>query len=66
MYTAELKLPLSTPKAEKVAGLENILQALNLVTCRKVLIGSELVRGISGEELVCVCRGVQVGCVLVW
>ena len=50
MYTAELKRPISQPKAEKQAAVEELLGVLALAPCRGVRIGSPMARGISGGE----------------
>lgn len=50
MYTAELKLPGSTPSAEKKARVEEVIQTLKLESCRGSVIGNALRRGISGGQ----------------
>jgi len=49
MYTAELKLP-ELPKDEKEARVEEVIQLLQLQSCRSTIIGGELVKGISGGQ----------------
>lgn len=49
-YTAELKLETSVPQHAKTEAVEEVIQHLGLDTCRNVLIGSPLARGISGGQ----------------
>ena len=50
MYTAELRLPTTFSPAEKRARVEEVLSALALESCADTVIGSALVRGISGGQ----------------
>ena len=50
LYTAELKRPISESHSTKKAAVEEILDVLALDTCRDVLIGNPLARGISGGQ----------------
>lgn len=61
MYTAELKKPISESKESKLEAVEELLDVLALESCRKVLIGSELSRGISGGQ----CKRVNIGIALI-
>ena len=47
MYTAELKNPLATPAATKVARVNAVIEQLALAPCRDVRIGSSLARGVA-------------------
>ena len=48
VYTAELKLPMRIPFADKVRKVQSVVDQLALNTCRNVRIGNPLTRGISG------------------
>jgi ATP-binding cassette subfamily G (WHITE) protein 2 len=61
MYTAELKNPLATPAATKVARVNAVIEQLALAPCRDVRIGSSLARGISGGQ----AKRVNIGIALV-
>lgn len=61
LYTAELKRSVSEPEASKRAAVEEILDVLALDTCRDVLIGSPLARGISGGQ----AKRVNIGIALI-
>ncbi|WPT13872.1 ABC transporter G family member 22 [Picochlorum sp. SENEW3] len=50
LYTADLKKPISESKKSKMDAVEELLGVLALDSCRDVLIGSELARGISGGQ----------------
>lgn len=49
-YTALLRLPSTLSRQEKAAQAEAVLDQLGLTVCRNNIIGSALVRGISGGE----------------
>ena len=61
LYTAELKNPLSTPHAAKVARVASVIDQLALAQCRNVRIGSKLARGVSGGQ----AKRVNIGIALV-
>jgi hypothetical protein len=48
MYTAEMKNPVNEPLASKAAKVQLVIEQLALGSCRGVLIGNTLRRGISG------------------
>ena len=50
MYTAELKRPLEESAESKEAACEKLLHDLGLAGARDVLVGSEMVKGISGGQ----------------
>ena len=50
MYTAELKRPLEESAESKEASCEKLLHDLGLAGARDVLVGSEMVKGISGGQ----------------
>ena len=50
MYTAELKRPLEESAESKEAACEKLLEELGLTAARDVLVGSEMVKGISGGQ----------------
>ena len=50
MYTAELKRPLEESAESKEASCEKLLHDLGLTGARDVLVGSEMVKGISGGQ----------------
>ena len=50
MYTAELKRPLEESAESKEAACEKLLEELGLAAARDVLVGSEMVKGISGGQ----------------
>ena len=51
LYTAEMKLEMVVSMAEKREKVEDLLKQLALDGCRKVRIGSNMQRGISGTTL---------------
>ena len=53
MYSAELKLDISVHFEEKKAIVERTIDELGLSTCRNVIIGNDIERGISGGGFVC-------------
>ena len=50
MYTAEMKLPLSVPRAEKASRVNELVSFLSLSSCAGTVIGGESKRGISGGQ----------------
>jgi ABC-type multidrug transport system ATPase subunit len=50
MYTAELKLPTTLSTAEKQARVDEVIAKLGLETCADTVIGTKLMRGISGGQ----------------
>lgn len=50
MYTAELKKPITDSRESKRDAVEELLHVLALESCRNVLIGSDMARGISGGQ----------------
>lgn len=50
MYTAELKRPRTEPILSKQAAVARVLTRLALDGCKDVVIGSQLVKGISGGQ----------------
>ncbi|KAG6472157.1 hypothetical protein ZIOFF_069614 [Zingiber officinale] len=50
VYTALLRLPSTLPRAAKVMRAEAVLARLGLTACRDGIVGSTLVRGVSGGE----------------
>jgi len=49
-YTAALKLPGSTTAEERAERVDEVIQRLDLESCRGTIIGSSLIRGISGGQ----------------
>jgi len=49
-YTASLKLPASTTAGERQDRVEEVITRLDLHSCRNTIIGSNLLRGISGGQ----------------
>jgi ATP-binding cassette subfamily G (WHITE) protein 2 len=60
-YTADLKLPSTVSAAEREARVEEVIQMLDLESCRKTVIGGALSRGISGGQ----AKRVNIGLALV-
>mmetsp|Transcript_17771 Transcript_17771/g.19818 ORF Transcript_17771/g.19818 Transcript_17771/m.19818 type:complete len:511 (+) Transcript_17771:1-1533(+) len=60
-YTAELKLPRDTTKTEREERVEEVLQMLDLESCRSTVIGDSLLRGISGGQ----AKRVNIGLALI-
>eukprot|EP00889_Picochlorum_renovo_P008115 jgi/Picre1/35145/NNA_002607.t1 len=60
-YTAELKLEMHVSSSDKQAAVDDVIQKLGLESCRKVLIGSNLARGISGGQ----AKRVNIGIALI-
>jgi ABC-type multidrug transport system ATPase subunit len=50
MYTAELKRPENEPHQSKTEVVEQLLVKLGLDSCRDVLIGNEMIKGVSGGQ----------------
>ena len=50
VYTAELKLPMAIPFADKCRKVQSVVDQLALNTCRNVRIGNPMQRGISGAH----------------
>jgi ABC-type multidrug transport system ATPase subunit len=50
LYTAELKRPVSEPRAAKREAVEAVLDKLALRSCADVVVGSALHKGISGGQ----------------
>ena len=50
MYTAELKLPPATSRADKEARVQHVITKLGLEGCADTTIGNVLQRGISGGQ----------------
>ena len=61
MYTAELKLEVSTSDEDRHMAVENVIKTLALDTCRNTLIGSPDNRGISGGQ----AKRVNIGIALI-
>lgn len=51
MYTAELKRPITQSHVEKKAAVDELIDVLALESCRNVLIGSSMAKGISGGQV---------------
>lgn len=49
-YTAALKLPASATAKEREDRVEEVIAMLDLESCRKTVIGSQLMRGVSGGQ----------------
>jgi ABC-type multidrug transport system ATPase subunit len=60
-YTADLKLPNSVSAEEREARVEEVIQMLDLESCRSTVIGSALSRGISGGQ----AKRVNIGLALI-
>jgi len=60
-YTAALKLPASMTAQERKLRVDEVIDRLNLGSCRRTVIGSTLVRGISGGQ----AKRVNIGLALI-
>mmetsp|Transcript_27729 Transcript_27729/g.31168 ORF Transcript_27729/g.31168 Transcript_27729/m.31168 type:complete len:701 (-) Transcript_27729:361-2463(-) len=60
-YTADLKLPTNLTAEEREGRVNEVIQMLNLDSCRSTVIGSPLSRGISGGQ----CKRVNIGLALI-
>jgi ATP-binding cassette subfamily G (WHITE) protein 2 len=60
-YTAELKLPSTTTSKEQQERVEEVIQMLDLESCRNTIIGNALLRGISGGQ----AKRVNIGLALI-
>ena len=49
-FSARLRLPSSIPLDQKLALVENMIQLLDLESCADTIIGSDLLKGVSGGE----------------
>lgn len=61
LYTADLKRPMEESKEKKMEAVNELVQVLALTSCRDVLIGNELARGISGGQ----AKRVNIGIALI-
>ena len=50
LFSAQMRLPQTTPFAEKKALVEEMLTDLDIIRCADTYIGDEMIRGISGGE----------------
>jgi len=60
-YTASLKLPTSTSIEEKKRRVEEVIEMLELESCRHTVIGNRTLRGISGGQ----AKRVNIGLALI-
>ena len=51
LYTAQMKLPHTMAKSDKVKATEEIMDRLGLSLARDTLIGGQSVKGISGGQV---------------
>lgn len=58
-FTAELRLPASKTKKERDAEVDRVLAQMGLEHCRQTIIGSPLLKGISGGERKRVCIAME-------
>lgn len=61
MYTAQLKREMSEPWGEKQEAVDELLEVMALQSCRSVLIGNPMARGISGGQ----AKRVNIGIALI-
>lgn len=61
LYTADLKRPMEESKEKKKDAVDELIEVLALTTCKDVLIGNELARGISGGQ----AKRVNIGIALI-
>lgn len=61
-YAAMIKLPSTISRKTKIARAEEVLNMLGLRECANVLVGGELLKGISGGEK----RRLSLACQMVW
>lgn len=50
MFSAQLRLPVTIPKAEKQCRVEDTIELLGLWKCANSKIGTDMIRGVSGGE----------------
>jgi ABC-type multidrug transport system ATPase subunit len=50
LYTADLKRPMDESKKKKKEAVDELINVLALTSCKDVLIGNDLARGISGGQ----------------
>jgi ATP-binding cassette subfamily G (WHITE) protein 2 len=58
-FTAELRLPSSFKKQQRDAEVDRVLGQMGLEHCRKTIIGSPILKGISGGERKRVCIAME-------
>jgi ABC-type multidrug transport system ATPase subunit len=58
-FSAKLRLPVSTSKADRDKVIDDMIISLGLVRCQNTMVGSNLVRGLSGGERKRVAIGVE-------
>lgn len=61
LYTADLKRSMDETKEKKMEAVNELIQVLALTSCKDVLIGNELARGISGGQ----AKRVNIGIALI-
>ena len=59
-FSANLRLPSSTPKEEIDTLVEDVLKELGLVDCADVMVGGPLIKGISGGQRKRTSVGVEI------
>lgn len=60
MFSANMRLPPTTPKEQLVDLVEKLLNDLGLLECADVMIGGPLIKGISGGQRKRTSVGVEV------
>lgn len=58
-FSAKLRLPKNTTKAERETLVNDMINSLGLKRCENTMVGSELIRGCSGGERKRVAIGVE-------
>lgn len=58
-FSARLRLPKTMSKAERTKLVDDIIESLGLKKCENTMIGSDLIRGVSGGEKKRVAIGVE-------
>eukprot|EP00245_Coleochaete_scutata_P004681 TRINITY_DN1751_c0_g1_i1.p1 TRINITY_DN1751_c0_g1~~TRINITY_DN1751_c0_g1_i1.p1 ORF type:complete len:601 (+),score=90.96 TRINITY_DN1751_c0_g1_i1:314-2116(+) len=58
-YTAKLRLPPTLDKKERERRVEDVLQQMGIAHCRTTVVGSPLVKGISGGERKRLCTAME-------
>ena len=58
-YAAELRMPASTPRQERLDMVESVMDLVGIVHCRDTIVGDTRTKGISGGERKRLCIAIE-------
>ena len=58
-YAAELRMPASTPRRERIDMIESVMDLVGIVHCRDTIVGDTRTKGISGGERKRLCIAIE-------